>query len=91
MLDSVDIEQETHVKREKAKAKRLRYTRWWIQKCAAAQCFYCQTNLLPEQVTMDHVVALSRGGRSTKSNIVTACYACNQNKKDRHIVDYLLS
>ena len=91
MLDSFDIELEAHIKREKAKAKRLRRTRWWLQKRAAAHCFYCHASLLPEQVTMDHVVALSRGGRSTKSNITTACHNCNRAKKDHHIVDYLLS
>lgn len=87
----IELEQEAHVKREKAKAKQLRRTRWWEHKRASAHCFYCHVPLLPEQVTMDHVVALSRGGCSTKSNIVTACHACNQNKKDRNIVDYLLS
>ena len=90
MLDSVEVELEAHVRREKAKAKQMRRTRWWTQKRSAAQCFYCHLPLLPDQVTMDHVVALSRGGHSTKSNIVTACHACNQDKKDRNIVDYLL-
>ena len=91
MLDSIDTEQGAHIRREKAKAKQLRRTRWWLQKRATAHCFYCHTPLLPEQVTMDHVVALSRGGHSTKSNIVAACHDCNRAKKDRHIVDYLLS
>ena len=86
----IEIGLDEHIKREKTKAKQLRRTRWWVQKCKAARCFYCQVPLVPDQVTMDHVVALSRGGNSTKSNIVTACRACNQHKKDRHIVDYLL-
>jgi 5-methylcytosine-specific restriction endonuclease McrA len=30
---------------------------------------------------MDHLVPLVRGGRSTKSNIVTACKDCNNRKK----------
>jgi 5-methylcytosine-specific restriction endonuclease McrA len=30
---------------------------------------------------MDHVVPLSRGGRSTKDNLVTSCKECNNKKK----------
>ncbi|MBW2143871.1 MAG: HNH endonuclease, partial [Deltaproteobacteria bacterium] len=34
-----------------------------------------------EQLTMDHVVPLSRGGKSRKGNIVAACKECNTKKK----------
>lgn len=30
---------------------------------------------------MDHIVPIARGGRSTKSNVVTACKTCNNKKK----------
>jgi 5-methylcytosine-specific restriction protein A len=30
---------------------------------------------------MDHVVPLSRGGKSKKGNIVSACKECNSKKK----------
>jgi len=30
---------------------------------------------------MDHLVPLSRGGRSTKGNVVPACKRCNTGKK----------
>jgi 5-methylcytosine-specific restriction endonuclease McrA len=32
---------------------------------------------------MDHLVPLSRGGRSIKGNLVPACKACNAKKKYR--------
>lgn len=89
--DDTQLSVAQHVKREKIKAKQLRRTRWWLQKRATASCYYCHKSLAAVQVTMDHVVALSRGGRSTKSNIVVACRDCNQDKKDSNIVDYLLS
>lgn len=40
---------------------------------------------------MDHVVAIRLGGRSTKDNLVTCCWQCNQQKRDSNIVDFLLS
>jgi 5-methylcytosine-specific restriction endonuclease McrA len=32
-------------------------------------------------LTMDHLVPLSRGGRSTKENLVPSCKTCNNLKK----------
>lgn len=31
---------------------------------------------------MDHIVPLSRGGRSVKGNVVPACKTCNSKKKE---------
>jgi 5-methylcytosine-specific restriction protein A len=35
----------------------------------------------PKELTMDHVVPLVRGGRSTRGNCVAACKECNNRKK----------
>jgi 5-methylcytosine-specific restriction enzyme A len=32
-------------------------------------------------LTMDHLVPLARGGRSTKGNVVPCCKACNPTKR----------
>ena len=39
---------------------------------------------------MDHVVPLSRGGRSVKGNIVPCCKECNNNKKYKTPVEMIL-
>jgi 5-methylcytosine-specific restriction endonuclease McrA len=41
-------------------------------------CVYCGSK---ENLTVDHVVPRSRGGKTTWDNVVTACHPCN-NKKD---------
>lgn len=38
------------------------------------------TPIHPESVTADHVVPRTAGGRTTASNIVACCRACNQAK-----------
>ncbi|MDV6373087.1 HNH endonuclease [Deinococcus arenicola] len=43
-------------------------------------CQYCGAS---EELTMDHVMPRSRGGRHNWDNVVTACRACNQRKGDR--------
>jgi 5-methylcytosine-specific restriction endonuclease McrA len=46
-------------------------------------CMYCLSTQNERQLTRDHIVPLSRGGRDVWSNVVTACRACNQRKADQ--------
>ena len=77
-LDGVD---EETIRRERAKARDLRKTRWWQQKTASGVCYYCATRVVHHDLTMDHLIPLSRGGRSTKDNLVPSCKSCNNKKK----------
>ena len=79
-MDFDGIDQDT-IKRERAKARKLRKSRWWQRKISSGFCHYCGKKIAPEDLTMDHVVPLAQGGQSTKLNIVPACKACNTNKK----------
>ena len=72
---------QTQVKREKAKAKDLRRSQWWKQKIATGLCAYCGLRFKPSELTMDHKIPLSRGGRSSKGNCVPCCKDCNNQKK----------
>ena len=42
---------------------------------------YCGKKFPPEELTLDHIVPVARGGRSTKGNLVVCCRSCNQEKK----------
>ena len=77
-FDGVD---EKTLRRERAKARDLRKTRWWQQKIAQKICYYCHQKVARTELTMDHIVPLVRGGRSTKDNLVTACKSCNTKKR----------
>ncbi|MFN3505261.1 MAG: HNH endonuclease [Caldimicrobium sp.] len=70
-----------HIKRERAKARALKKTRWWRKKLERGICYYCGRKVSPEELTMDHRIPLSRGGASTRENIVPACRDCNAKKK----------
>ena len=66
---------------ERAKARELRKSRWWQQKTAPGRCYYCAKKVAFRDLSMDHLVPLARGGRSTKNNLVPACKECNNRKK----------
>lgn len=72
---------EAAIRRERAKARDLRKTRWWQQKIAKGRCHYCGRRVNPAALTMDHLVPLSRGGRSSKANLVPTCKECNTKKR----------
>ncbi len=72
---------EGELKRERAKARALRRSQWWKRKLAAGVCYYCGRQVGARKLTMDHVVPLIRGGRSTRSNVVPGCKDCNTKKQ----------
>ena len=43
-------------------------------------CLYCGEHFHRSELTRDHVVPLSKGGRDSWENVVTACLACNISK-----------
>ncbi|MFC1812890.1 HNH endonuclease [Thermodesulfobacteriota bacterium] len=73
--------EEADIKRERRKARELRSSQWWKRRLAKGVCHYCGRSTPPKALTMDHIVPIARGGRSTKGNAVTACKACNNAKK----------
>jgi 5-methylcytosine-specific restriction endonuclease McrA len=72
---------EADIKRERGKARELRQSQWWKRKCAKGLCHYCGRQIPSKALTMDHIVPIARGGRSTKGNVVPACKECNNTKK----------
>ena len=79
------------IAKERAKARELRRTNWWQAQIQKGICHYCGRKFPPSELTMDHVVPLSRGGRSTKGNIVPCCKECNNGKKYTMPVDEILA
>ncbi len=73
--------QEEDIRRERHKARELRTSQWWKRRCAKGACHYCGRATPANELTMDHVVPLARGGRTTKGNVVPACKRCNNHKK----------
>lgn len=82
MDEWIDIQADpAHVKRERAKARELRATDWWRAKLQQGVCHYCGKNVGAANLTMDHVIPVARGGKSTRGNCVPCCKECNNSKK----------
>jgi 5-methylcytosine-specific restriction endonuclease McrA len=46
-------------------------------------CGYCGTPFADADLTVEHILPVSRGGRHEWTNVVTACRPCNARKDDR--------
>ncbi len=46
-------------------------------------CAFCGERFPAAGLTRDHLLPTSRGGKDVWQNVVAACYACNQTKRDR--------
>lgn len=78
----VDVSEE-QIRRERQKARALRASQWWKRKRGAGICHHCGEKFPPGDLTMDHLVPIIRGGKSTKGNLVPSCKRCNTERKYR--------
>jgi 5-methylcytosine-specific restriction protein A len=81
MMPYYDVSDE-QLRRERQKARELRRTQWWRNRVAGGLCHYCGKSFNPSDLTLDHIVPLVRGGRSSRGNCVPACKECNTRKRD---------
>jgi len=67
-------------KLEKGKARGVRFSRPNVYQRDGYCCQYCGKRKPASQLSYDHVVPRSAGGRTDWTNIVTACRPCNTRK-----------
>lgn len=46
-------------------------------------CLYCGDEFKESELTRDHVVPISRGGKDSWANVASACKRCNNHKADK--------
>ena len=64
-------------------AKPVKFSRINIYARDGYRCQYCNGKFAIDELTYDHVIPRSKGGRTTWENIVTCCYTCNYQKGNR--------
>lgn len=64
----------------KFNTRNIRVNRTRIYKRDNHECVYCGSK---KQLTLDHVIPKSRGGRNEWTNLVTCCFKCNLKKGNK--------
>jgi 5-methylcytosine-specific restriction endonuclease McrA len=62
------------------KMKNLRVNRSRLYKRDNNECAYCGSK---KELTIDHIIPKSRGGKNTWNNLITCCLPCNLRKGDK--------
>jgi 5-methylcytosine-specific restriction endonuclease McrA len=70
------------LKKFKRKGK-VQFSRINIYMRDAWTCQYCREKKQTKDLTFDHVLPRSQGGKTSWTNIVTACRPCNSAKEDK--------
>lgn len=65
------------------RSRRVKFSRLNVFLRDRHTCQYCGAVLSTDDLTYDHIVPRSRGGRTEWENIVTACVDCNRKKGGR--------
>lgn len=52
-------------------------------------CFYCLSEITPDNCQLDHVISQLNGGDNSYKNIVVACHKCNTRKQASEASDFL--
>lgn len=51
------------------------------------RCQYCGRKFSTSELSLDHVIPISRGGKSTWENVVCACLSCNVRKGNKLVAE----
>ena len=62
------------------KMKNFRVNRNRVYKRDNYECAYCGSK---KELTIDHIIPKSRGGKNTWNNLITCCLSCNLKKGDK--------
>jgi len=71
------------ISRLRKQKQRVKFSRQNVLARDKWRCQYCGEKKPTAELTYDHVIPRSRGGRTCWENIVTACEACNAKKANR--------
>lgn len=58
----------------------VNYSRKMIYERDMYICQYCSAKLTNKNISLDHVIPISKGGKNTFENLVTSCKKCNHRK-----------
>ena len=73
------------VRYDKVPSKEVKFNRYNIFKRDKSQCQYCGLSFPKNELTIDHIIPKSLGGKTIWSNVVCCCTRCNRKKGSKNL------
>jgi 5-methylcytosine-specific restriction endonuclease McrA len=76
---------------DKVHSKEVKFNRYNIFKRDKSVCQYCKNSFPKNELSIDHVVPKSLGGKTTWENVVCCCLTCNRRKGSNFLSETAMS
>ena len=76
---------------DKIPPRKVKFTRRNVYKRDGNKCQYCGKKFKSEDLNLDHVIPVSRGGKNSWYNVVCSCVSCNLRKGNKPLVEVGMS
>ena len=76
---------------DKVHSKEVKFNRYNIFKRDRSVCQYCKNSFPKNELSIDHVVPKSLGGKTTWENVVCCCLTCNRRKGSNFLSETAMS
>lgn len=76
---------------DKLPPREVKFTRKNIYIRDKNTCQYCGRTFRPQELNIDHVISLSRGGKNSWENVVCSCIPCNLRKGNKTLKEARMS
>jgi hypothetical protein len=68
--------------------KRIKRIKEYVVERDGSICCYCDQVLVPETITLDHIIPDSKNGMFNATNLTVACAKCNRRRGNRPFFEY---
>lgn len=66
--------------------KQERFKLMWVEQ--DKKCYYCYKSILFDEISVDHKLPKSKGGKNSMENYAVCCFNCNNDKADMTEEEY---
>lgn len=65
------------------------FSREYLESNKNPKCIYCRKNLTESNISVDHIIPISKGGNNCRVNLISCCVGCNTERGNSDFYWYL--
>jgi 5-methylcytosine-specific restriction endonuclease McrA len=65
------------------------FAKEFLEESKNPKCIFCRQSLTETNITVDHIIPISKGGNNCQVNLITCCLDCNNERGNSDFYTYL--